>query len=84
MTPPDAQGPAAAREVNLFNALEQIRRIASLHYLGGAFDPEHMRTLANIAADALNGRDIPPVAEPSDETREACIAMAEEYAKWVD
>ncbi len=72
------------KEANLLNALEQIRRIATLHYLGGAFDPDHMRTLANIAVDALNGRDIPPVAEPSDEMREACISMAEEYAKWVE
>lgn len=69
------------RLTNFYNALDQIRRIASLHYLGGAFDPEHMRTLANIATDALNGREIPPVGEPSDEVRETCIRMAEEYAK---
>lgn len=29
---------------------------AGLHFFGGAFEPEHMRSLANIAADALDLR----------------------------
>lgn len=72
------------RLTNYYNALEQIRIIASLHYLGGAFDPEHMRTLATIAVDALNGREIPPVPEVTDEVRQKCIEQAQEYARWVD
>jgi hypothetical protein len=41
------------------NALLWIRTIAGLHYFGDAFNPEHMRALANIAADALDGKDVP-------------------------
>ena len=36
------------------NALKWIRHIAALHYMGGAFEPKHMRALANLAADALD------------------------------
>jgi hypothetical protein len=36
------------------NALKWIQHIAALHYMGGAFEPKHMRDLANIAADALD------------------------------
>jgi hypothetical protein len=41
------------------NALLWIRTIAGMHYFGDAFNPEHMRTLANLAGDALAGKDIP-------------------------
>lgn len=46
---------AVAQEDNhaLRNALMWIRLQAGLHYMGQAFDPEHMRGLANLAADAL-------------------------------
>lgn len=40
-------------------ALEFIRRAAWVHYIGGAFDPEHMRDIANLAADALCGTPMP-------------------------
>jgi excisionase family DNA binding protein len=40
------------------NALLWIRVAAGMHYFGGAFDPEHMRAIANLAADALSGKDI--------------------------
>lgn len=40
-------------ESRYLNALKWIRHIAGMHYFGGAFDPEHMRGLANIAADAM-------------------------------
>lgn len=44
----------------LMNALKYIQMIAGMHYFGGAFEPEHMRGLANIAADALGGlKDLP-------------------------
>lgn len=46
-------------EPNEVRALEHIRRIAFLHYFGGAFDPEHMREISNLAASALCGMDIP-------------------------
>lgn len=40
-------------------ALEFIRRAAWVHYLGQAFDPEHMRDISQLAADALCGTPIP-------------------------
>jgi hypothetical protein len=50
---------------NYRNALEHIRVDASIHYLGGAFEPAHMRAIANFATEALSGKDIPrhPVYE---------------------
>lgn len=49
---------------NLTNALEHIRVAAALHYVGGAFDPEHMRGICNLAVAALNGESIPPLPDP--------------------
>lgn len=36
------------------NTLKWIRHIAAMHWFGGAFDPEHMRDIANIASDGLD------------------------------
>ena len=60
------------------NALKWIRLIAGMHYFGGAFEPEHMRGIANIAADALTGkRDLPDFDES--------MARSEKKArKWAD
>jgi len=38
----------------LENALRWIRLQAGIHYYGEAFEPEHMRAIANMAADALS------------------------------
>lgn len=57
----DRARPAAE---NLINALEHIRIAALLHYVGGAFDPEHMRSICNLASDALDGKEIPPLPDP--------------------
>lgn len=43
---------------DLENALKWIHYIAALHYMGAAFQPVHMKTLANLAADALNGEQV--------------------------
>lgn len=53
---------AAAREdspVDPLEALENVRRITALHFLGGAFDPEHMRAISNYCAGVLNGESVP-------------------------
>jgi len=42
----------------LRSALKWIRQVATVHYIGGAFDPEHMGELANMATDALNGEPV--------------------------
>jgi hypothetical protein len=60
------------------NALLWIRHLAILHYLGDAFDPEHMRTLANIAANALAEPPFAREALPDyEETSRAAQAEAE-------
>lgn len=33
---------------------ERIRVCASMHYIGGAYDPEHMRAIANVCIQAMN------------------------------
>lgn len=43
----------------LREALENVRKVATLHFLGAAFDPEHMRSIANYCAGVLNGESIP-------------------------
>jgi hypothetical protein len=59
------------------NALLWIRTIAGLHYFGGAFDPEHMRSLGNIAAGALAGRDTPDYGERMAEAERQAQEMAD-------
>ena len=49
----------------LANALEHIRRMAWAHFLGDAFDPEHMHSIAAVAAQALCGE---PIDSPVDMT----------------
>jgi transcriptional regulator with XRE-family HTH domain len=69
---------AASRpEERYRNALLWIRTIAGLHYFGDAFDPEHMRTLANLAADALDGKDVPDFDERMAEGKRRAQEMAE-------
>jgi hypothetical protein len=76
----DAATIAAARsEYRCRNALLWIRTIAGMHYFGGAFDPEHMRSIANLAADALGGKDLPDCLEASRAARARAHEMA---AKW--
>lgn len=62
-------------ESNEVRALEHIRRIAFLHYFGGAFDPEHMRQISNLAASVLCGEEIPA-------PRPWSVITAEAKADW--
>jgi hypothetical protein len=62
------------------NHLKWLRHIAGLHYFGGAFEPEHMRTLANLAANALDvrhGRDLPDYDEAMAKAKVHAQEMAE-------
>jgi hypothetical protein len=59
----------------LSNALKWIRQNATLHYMGGAFDPEHMGELANQATAALNGEPVPDY----DEAMAAARVKAQEW-----
>jgi hypothetical protein len=53
----------------LQNAMRWIHHVAALHYFGGAFDPQHMRALANMAADALDGREFKDYDATIDEAK---------------
>jgi hypothetical protein len=46
-------------EKDLEDALDNIRSVAGLHYIGGGFDPEHMRAISNYCAGILNKEEIP-------------------------
>lgn len=61
----------------LCNALLWIRYRANLHYMGQAFDPEHMRDLADLASRALNGEQMPDYEAAVTEAR----ANAEKWAE---
>lgn len=64
------------------NALKWIRTVALMHYLGGAFDPEHMRDIANMAADALGGlRELPDCDMVTAGAREKARKQAAMFSK---
>jgi len=54
----------------LRNAFMWVHYITSMHYIGQAFDPDHMRALANLAADALARKDLPSFAEATERAQE--------------
>jgi hypothetical protein len=62
------------------SALHWIRYTATIHYLGDAFEPVHMREIANFAAAALRGE---PVADYQKATAEA-KEKAKEMMAWFD
>jgi hypothetical protein len=68
---------SAYAEQRYRNCLLWIRHIAALHYFGGAFNPEHMRTLANLAADTLGGKDLPDYEERMTEAQQRAREMAD-------
>jgi hypothetical protein len=63
------------------NALRWIRTVAGMHYLGGAFDPEHMRAIANMAADAIAGKPLPDHTKSMEESRKNGREMADRLGK---
>jgi hypothetical protein len=66
------------------NALLWIRTIAGMHYFGGAFNPEHMRALANLAADALDGKNLPDYREHIAAAQEHGREMAARWSELLD
>jgi hypothetical protein len=70
--------PPSPPEYRYENALKWIHLVAGLHYFGGAFDPEHMRTLANVAADALAGsKELPDFDDSQERSRRKASEWAE-------
>jgi hypothetical protein len=59
------------------NALKWVRTIAGMHYFGQAFEPEHMRGIANIAANALAGKKIKDHDEAMATARAHALELAE-------
>ena len=62
----------------LANALEHIRRMAWVHFIGNAFDPEHMHAISAVAAQALCGQ---PIDSPVDLAAPEFRQMAAEHAE---
>lgn len=77
---------ALEREERYRNALLWVRTVAGMHYFGGAFEPEHMRDLANLAANALDGTDLPDCEEQTRaaqaRARDAARRFGREMAEW--
>ncbi len=71
----------AAEAERYRNALLWMRTIAGMHYFGGAFNPEHMRSLSDLAAKALDGQDLPDFEESMAESRREARRMAEEWGR---
>lgn len=68
-------------EARYRNALSWIRMIAAMHYLGGAFEPEHMRSIANVAANALDGKDLPDFEVSTAKARKKASKWAERFGR---
>lgn len=70
----------------LTNVLEWIRFQATLHYIGQAFEPEHMRAIGNLAADALDGRlvDLPDYREAMEQAEERGKELHEQLEAWME
>jgi hypothetical protein len=66
----------AEQEYRYENALKWIRTVAGMHYFGGAFEPEHMRALGNMAADALAGRTVKDFEEAMDASKQKASEWA--------
>jgi hypothetical protein len=67
--------------VDYENTLKWIRHIAGAHYWGGAFEPGHMRDIANVAANALDGKVLPDYDTVWAKAREKGQTLAAEYAE---
>jgi hypothetical protein len=63
------------------NTLKWISTVAFAHYLGGAFDPGHMRAIANMAADALAGKDLDDHDTVMEDARAKASGMAERLSR---
>ncbi len=64
------------------NALQWIAHIAHQHWFGDAFDPEHMRALMTIAADALDGtRDLPDYEASMEKARRKALKKAARFSE---
>jgi hypothetical protein len=82
--PPPPEGTPVDDAARYENALLWVRHLAGAHYQGGAFDPEHMRALANIAEDALIGREVPDFEDAGrravEQAREHAAELTAELA----
>jgi hypothetical protein len=80
LVPDEDQDPEELEEEvdALRNALFWIHYIAGMHYIGQAFEPDHMRALSNLAADALAGKDLPDYEEAMKKARVAADHLMED------
>jgi hypothetical protein len=89
---PDTRGNAVDDAERYENALRWVGHIATAHYFGRAFDPEHMRALANLALDVLAGRELPDYQTAAGKAMERArkhaaelaVELAEQFAEEAD
>lgn len=72
------------REYDLENALKWLRQVALLHYMGGAFEPEHMRDIANVAAKVIGGKTLPDYDLAMARSRERADRLYAKFRKYMD
>lgn len=72
------------RTRSLEDALRWIRHIANIHYLGQAFDPEHMAAISEFADGALRGEPVPDFAQAMVEAKNRAKVLAEEIKGWAE
>lgn len=69
----------------LLNALSWIHHLATMHYLGQAFDPEHMHSISIIAVDALNGKShLPDYEEAVQRAGRAALVEVARLQPFID
>lgn len=77
-------------EDNYANTLKWIAHVAAGHYMGGAFDPEHMKALADLAMTTLAGDELPDFDESMTAARERGrekwqeLGFRDDGTAWVD
>lgn len=74
----DSANSQDVRIKRLENGLKWVSQLAGMHYATGAFDPEHMRIIANMCYDILNENDFLPDFE---ETIKEGTKQAQELAQ---
>jgi hypothetical protein len=66
------------------NALKWIAYIAWVHYSGGAFDPQHMKSIQWLAADALAGKPMVDYDVSMSESRKEGERRWKEIQQYID
>ena len=76
----DDDGDKAAELKRLRDALYWVRMQAMVHYVGQAFEPQHMKEIVDLADNALDGGPVPDYRQSVEEAQR----RAKEMAQWFE